>query len=130
MTIAVSAIAWLSGSLTASLGQRIDRCRAARQARGDQRQHRRLRDQDDAEHHADQVAVEQQVGAGAEEGRGDEREDELHSARLLDEPRELMDERHQGAADEQEDADVERHGADQLERPDLDDLAPPARASA
>ena len=57
-----------------ALGQRVDRRGAARQARGDQRQHRRLRDQHDAEHDADQVAVEQQVGAGAEQGRGGERE--------------------------------------------------------
>ena len=130
MTIAVSAIALAERVAHVALGQRVDRGRAARQPRGDQRQDGRLRDQDDAEHDADQVAVQQQVRAGAEERRGGEGERELHRPALLDEPREVMDERHQHAADEQEDADVERHGADQLERPDLHDLRARARAGA
>ena len=92
MTIAVSAIAWLSGSLTGRARQRVDRRRAARQARGDERQDRGLRDDHDAEHDAHEVAAEQQVRAGAEQDGGGEREHEVHQSRPADEACEVVDE--------------------------------------
>jgi hypothetical protein len=58
----------------------VDRGGAARQPRRDQRQDGGLGDQHHAEHDADQVAVEQQVRARAEQRRGGQGERELHAS--------------------------------------------------
>src|SRR4051812_12482400 len=58
--------------------ERVDRRAAAGQARGDERQGRRLRDDDEAQDDAHEVAVGDEVRAGAEQHRGGQGESEVH----------------------------------------------------